>query len=317
MFNDIRKGRLFVRMIKTIRNKTMLQASRLFKPFLLVSSIFILVILPASCVSGSGVRSDAGGRRIVTVGGSVTETAYALGADDEIIGTDTSSVFPEKATKLPQVGYQRRLSPEGVLSLKPTMLLTTSLAGTPTALNQIESAGVKVEKVANDNSVEGAKVQIRQIARVLDRVDKGDELIQRLDADLRKARECVDSLAAKPKPNVLFIHARGASVVNVAGLNTAGDEMIKLSGGVNVISEFEGYKPMTAETIVSVAPDLIVLPERSLASIGGKDGLLKMPGIAETPAGKTGRIVTIDDLLLLGFGPRLGIAINELCRKMR
>ncbi|MEZ5347117.1 MAG: hemin ABC transporter substrate-binding protein [Pyrinomonadaceae bacterium] len=309
----------FVRLLRRIHKKNMSNIfarirKRSFTSVALAAGI-IFAVFSASCAAKSENAAEVSKRKIVTVGGSVTETVYALGAESEIVGTDTSSIYPEEATKLPQVGYQRQLSPEGVLSLKPTLVLTTSLAGIPAALEQIENAGVKLEKVPNDNSVEGARNQIIQIARVLDRAEKGEALIKELDSDLSRAKACVDSLESKPK--VLFIHARGAAVVNVAGTKTAGDEMIKLAGGTNVISEFDGYKPMTAETIVASSPDFILMPERSLDSIGGKAGLLKMPGISETPAGKNGKIITMDDLMLLGFSPRLGKAVNELCGKLR
>jgi iron complex transport system substrate-binding protein len=289
-----------------------------FPPTLSLLGLFFTLLLLNGCGGGNEsveatINTDQ--PRIVTVGGSVTETAYALGADTEIVGTDTSSIYPEQATKLPQVGYQRQLSSEGVLSLKPTHVLATSLAGIPTAIEQIRNAGVKFETIPNDNSVEGTKAQIRQIGKALNRDRQSEELIARLEKDLAEAKTCVDALERKPK--VLFIHARGAAVVNVGGAGTAGDEMIKLAGGENVITEFADYKPLTAETIVSVAPEVILIPERSLASIGGKEGLLKMPGISATPAGKNGRIIAMDDLLLLGFTPRLGKALNELCGKLR
>ncbi len=282
---------------------------------IILKSLVICVFGFVSCTIPENSTEDRqnDGSRIVTVGGSVTETAFALGAGEEIVGTDTSSIYPVNATKLPQVGYQRQLSAEGVLSLKPTLVLTTDLAGIPNSLKQIENAGVKIEKIPNDNSVDGAKLQIKQIAKTLKREVKGEELIRNLDNDLAKAKQCKEKLNSKPK--VLFIHARGAGTINVAGKKTAGDEMIKLAGGENVIKEFENYKPLTAENIVSVQPDLILMPERSLESIGGIEGLLKLPGISETPAGKTKKIITMDDLMLLGFTPRLGFAVNELCEK--
>lgn len=283
--------------------------------------IFVILMLLFGVISCGTSGKSAGnidkksGLRIITVGGSVTETAYALGADEEIIGTDTSSIFPEKATKLPQVGYQRQLSAEGILSLKPTLVLTTSLAGIPTTLEQVENAGVKIEVVENQNSVEGTKSQIRQIAKVLNREEKGEILIKNLENDLADAKQCVEQLKVKPK--ILFIHARGGAVINVGGKKTAGDELIKLAGAENVINEFEDYKPLTAETIVSLKPDYILMPERSLESIGGIDGLQKLPGITDTPAGKNGKIITLNDLLLLGFTPRLGKSVKDLCGKLR
>ncbi len=280
--------------------------------FLLSFCTFFLGCSDNSANVSAGSEDE---KRIVTVGGSVTETAYALGVEKEIVGTDTSSIYPEKATKLPQVGYQRQLSSEGVLSLKPTLVLASSLTGIPTAVEQIKNAGVKWETIPQKNSVEGTKNQIKQIAKALSKEEKGEELLKTLENDLNEAKKCSESFETKPK--VLFIHARGAAVVNVGGAKTAGDEMIRLAGGENVITEFEQYKPLTAETIVSVSPEYILIPERSLQSIGGKDGLLKMPGITQTLAGKNEKIVSMDDLMLLGFTPRLGKAVKELCGKLQ
>ena len=163
------------------------------------------------------------------------------------------------------------------MSLKPTLVLATSLAGIPTAIEQIKNAGVDIKTIPNQSSVEGTKSQIEQIAKALNKEEKGKELIKILENDLSNAQKCADSI--KNKPKVLFIHARGAAVINVGGAKTAGDEMIKLAGGQNVITEFDQYKPLTAETIVSVQPEFILIPERSLQSIGGKNGLMKLPGI--------------------------------------
>lgn len=274
----------------------------------------VLLIFSFGCGGETRNYGDPNEVRLITIGGSVTETAFALGAGKNIVGTDTSSIFPEQAVKLPQVGYQRQLSAEGVLSLRPTLILATEEAGTPAAIRQIENAGVKVIKVPNDNSAEGARAQIRLIAETLDRTGAGEELVGALENDLKEANRCRETIGRRPK--VLFIHARGGAMVNVAGTKTAGDEMIKLAGGENVITQFEGYKPLTAETIVSVQPDLILMPEKSLESIGGDEGLLKISGIGETPAGKNRRIITLDDLMLLGFGPRLGQAVKSLCEKL-
>lgn len=252
--------------------------------------------------------------RVVSVGGAVTETIYALGQESKIVGTDTSSVFPEAAAKLPQIGYQRALSAEGVLSLKPSVVLAMAEAGPPPAIQQIESAGVKVQRVNGDNSVDGARTKIREIAKTLNAEAKGEELIKKLDDDLNAAKPCVESIAQKPK--ILFIYARAAAAPQVAGANTAADVMINLAGGQNAVTEFENFKPLTPESLVAAQPDFVLLPERALAPMGGVDGLLKLPGMAETPAGKNRKIITIDDLILLGFGPRTGAGVKELCEKI-
>lgn len=296
------------------------QAINLSKTYLRNLKIFCLT---AICVISVGCATTASNTtapnaenlRVVTVGSSVTEIAYALGAENKIVGVDTSSLYPEAATRLPQVGYQRQLSAEGVLSLKPSMVITVAEAGTPAALQQIEAAGTRVVKISGENSVEGAKEKIREVAKVLQLERRGETVIQKIDADLAQANDCAAKIANKPK--LLFIYARGAGAAQVGGRNTAAAEMIRLAGGANAITEFENYKPLTPESLVAAAPDFILLPTRGLESLGGAEGLLKLPGVAETPAGKNKRIVTVDDLLLLGFSPRVGEGVLELCEKLR
>lgn len=248
--------------------------------------------------------------RIVTLGGPVTEIVFALGMSKHVIGVDTSSLYPEVVTKLPQVGYQRQLAAEGVLALKPDLILGTTQAGPATALAQLRDSGVTVLILPSVDSIDGAKVKIQGIAQALGREKQGMELIKKLDDDLAKAQELLKTVKTRPK--VMFIYARGAGSVSVAGTKTSADEMIKLAGGENVITTYEGYKPLTAEAAVAAAPDVILMLSLGLDSISGVDGLLKQPGIDQTPAGKNKRVVAMDDLLLLGFTPRVGSAILEL-----
>jgi iron complex transport system substrate-binding protein len=283
-----------------------------------LKTIFILcvaIVMTACAKQNVSTSHTAENVRIVSVGGAVTETVFALGQDAKLVGTDSSSIFPEAATRLPQVGYQRQLSAEGVLSLKPNVVLAMAEAGPPNAVQQIESAGVKILRVNGENSIDGAKMKIREIAKALNVESKGEDLIIKLDADLSEAKQCADELQTRPR--VLFIYARGSGTPQVSGTKTAADAMINLAGGQNAVTEFENFKPLTPESMVASAPDFILLPTRGLESIGGIEGLLKTPGVSETPAGKNRRIITVDDLVLLGFSPRMGEGLKELCGKLR
>lgn len=248
--------------------------------------------------------------RVATLGGSITEIVYALGQEDLLVGVDASSVYPQAVQELPQFGYFRQVSAEGVLSLAPTLVLAVESAGPPTSLAQIEAAGVEVVRIPDVYSVDGAKNKIRIIAKALDCVATGDALIAAMDQDLERF-ETVAHATAEP-PRVLFIYARGGGTLNVSGEGTAADAMIQLAGGQNAIIGYTNYRPLTAEAVVAAAPDIILVLERGLATIGGTSGLMKLPGLALTPAGRNQRIVTIDDTLFLSFGPRLGEAVTLL-----
>lgn len=260
--------------------------------------------------TAAGAADTKAARRIVTVGGPITETAFALGAGADVVGVDSSSTFPAEAHTRKQVGYQRALSAEGVLSLQPTLILAASEAGPPPALEQIKGSGVALKIIAGEHSVEGAKAKVRGVAEALGVPEAAKKLTDAIDADAAKATKLLEK--AKDKPKVLALFARGPGVVLVSGDNSAADAMIKLAGATNAATGVEGSKPLTSEAAVAAAPDVLLIPSHALESIGGVDGLLKLPGIAETPAGKAKRVVSIDDLLLLGFGPRTGEALLKL-----
>ncbi len=162
--------------------------------------------------------------RLVSIGGPATEIGYARGVEKDLVGTDTSSVYPEAAIKLPQVGYQRMLSAEGVLGLHPTVILASADAGPPPVVEQLKQSGVTWITIPAENSVEGAKAKIRAVAHALNRDAAGEALVQHLDAQMAQAQNLLASEHAKPK--VLFIYARGAGTVNVAGQGTAADAII-------------------------------------------------------------------------------------------
>jgi iron complex transport system substrate-binding protein len=197
-----------------------------------------------------------------------------------------------------------------VLALKPTLILATVEAGPPPAIQQIRDSGIQTLILPADQTADGAKGKVCAIAKALGFEDEGKEILARMDSDLAKAVKLQESI--KTKPNVMFIYARGAGAVSVAGTNNAADSMIALAGGVNVVTGYEGYKPLTAEAAVAAAPEVLMLLNGGLESVGGVDGLLQLPGLAQTPAGQNKRVVAMDDLYLLGFGPRTGSAVLDL-----
>ena len=269
------------------------------KTFLLLPLIVVMAFAGTSAAAS----------RIVSIGGPVTEIVYALGAGDEVVGVDTSSTYPEPASRLPQVGYQRRLSAEGVLSLQPDVVLATSDAGPPAALEQLKAV-VKVVEIPAVYSIAGAVAKIRLIARVLGREPQGEQLVAALHRDLAAAQALLDKV--RTQPTVLFLYARGLGTLFVSGTGTAADAMIRLAGGVNAVTEYEDFKPFTSEAVVAAAPEVLLMLERGLDSVGGVEGLLKLPGMALTEAARQQRIVAMDDLYLSGFGPRLGAAIKDM-----
>ncbi|MBW3510691.1 hemin ABC transporter substrate-binding protein [Janthinobacterium sp. NKUCC06_STL] len=253
-------------------------------------------------------------RRIVSVGGALTEIVYALEAQGELVGVDTTSLYPAVAQQLPQVGYARTLSAEGVLSLAPTQLIATEEAGPQAVLRQVRDAGVPVAVLNANNQFEGLIERVKQVGQITGRADPAARLAQALqqqwDGALGKVRQ-----RQHAPVRVLFILAHAPNQVMVGGRETGADAMLAYAGAVNVMGGqggFAGYKPLTPEAVIAARPDIVLVTDQGLKASGGVDGILKLPGLAQTPAGRKHRIVSLEAMLLLGFGPRMPQALMEL-----
>jgi iron complex transport system substrate-binding protein len=257
-------------------------------------------------------------RRIVSIGGAITETLYALGAQDELVGVDTTSLYPAAARTLPSVGYARQLSAEGVLSLRPTLVVAGEEAGPPPVLRALEAARVPLVVLDGGHRFEAMVERSVRLAALCGRDAQGQALAQQLKAQWQSVRERVAALSRQVvAPRALFVLSHAAGQMRVAGRETAAHAMLGYAGAVNVFGEgFAGYKPLTSEAVIAVAPQVIVATEQGLEATGGIDGLLKAPGLAQTPAGQTRRVVALEALLLLGFGPRMPQAVATLAEAM-
>lgn len=271
------------------------------------------LVVMTIATAGNAQAADSKAPRVVSVAGSLTEIVYALGAEEHLVGVDTTSMYPESATALPQVGYQRALSAEGVLSLNPDLVLATEEAGPPAVLEQIKAAEVAMEIVPVDYSGAGVVNKIRVAASALGLEAQGQALAETFSADLKAVQDEITAAQAdKDKVRVLFLLNAGQGSPMAAGLNTAANAMITLTGAQNAITDYEGYKPISIEAVVSADPDIILLPERTLKGLNGVEGVLKLPGVGITKAGQQKRIVAMDGLHMLGFTPRLPGAVRDL-----
>ena len=298
--------------------------ANLFKAWVLSVSIFILFgIIRCLAVAGSIEVTDAEGKtvvitssdRIVSLNGSTTEILFALGVGDNVVGCDASSTYPKGVKdKLPSVGYQYGLNAEGILSLNPTLIIGRDDVRPPQVVQQLRMAGVTVLLLKEPRSFETAKQRLLTIGKAVGHEKKAKELAKALDTDIKKLETKLASRKETPKQKALFLYLRGTQTTLVLGTDTAPGAMFDIVGVENAAGDIKGNKPMTAEAVIAAQPDVYVLFSSSLKSIGGIDGLLKLPGLAHTPAGENKRIVTLDGQYLSGFGPRSGRAALDLFR---
>lgn len=283
--------------------------------------LFVVSTAGTSLAQDQTVVTDADGNevvitdasRVATLGGVVTEVAYALGAQDRIVAVDESSSYPPEAlVDKPTIGYYRFLSAEPVLAVAPTLIIGGAETGPADVLSQLRDAGIPTLLIADSKSVDGASESIRSVGLALGLGSEAENVVASLAQEVAAAEALVSQAASTPRV-LFFFHPPGAPSL-VSGADTAADEMIALAGGENVFTDFDGYVPMTPEGIAQAAPDVIVTTDASLGELGGLEGLLAEPGIAETPAAVGGRVVSMDDLFLLGFGPRTGQAIADLAQ---
>jgi iron complex transport system substrate-binding protein len=258
-------------------------------------TLFVLISTPAWADKPS---------RVVTLGGALTEIVYALNAGGLLVGVDQSSIYPPAATSLPQVGYYRAFSVEGVATLKPDLVLATDQAGPPEALQQLQQLGLRVVILPAAPSLDALEQRINGVAMQLAVPERGTLLIAQI-------RNSLAAPTVSAAPRTLLLMGRDGGLQG-AGKDTAADAMLRLAGAVNVLASQQGYKPLSPEAAAALRPDVIVATRMTLESAGGLEKLLGAPGIALTPAARQGRVVVMDDLLLLGFGPRLPEALREL-----
>lgn len=250
-------------------------------------------------------------QRIISIGGALTEIIYALEANENLVGVDTTSLYPQAATLLPSVGYTRTLSSEGILALAPTLVVASEEAGPPTVLQQIANAGVPLKVLPADHRFEGMLNRITTLGELLGRQSSAQKLMDKLKSDWQQVNQSV-LLRNTPSPKVLFILSPSSNQILVGGKGTGAQAMLDYAKATNAIQDMDGFKPLTPEAIIAAQPDVILLTEQGLNGIGSIDSVLKLPGISQTPAGEKHRIIALEAMFLLGFGPRMPAALLAL-----
>lgn len=271
--------------------------------------------LPVTVDSADGGKvTVTSADRILAVNlyGSLAEIVFSLGLGDRVIGRDTSTTFPS-AAKLPLVTPQGHdLAAEAVLALNPTVVIVDDSIGPATVLDQVRAAGIPVVVVDDEQTLAGVPAHIRAVAGALGVAEAGERLVTRVETEIAAARR----EGGRPL-RIAFLYVRGtAGVFLIGGRGAGSDAMIEAIGATDAGSAIglTKFRPLTSEGLINAAPDVILVMTEGLRSVGGVDGLLKLPGVAQTPAGVTRRIVDMDDGILLNFGARTGKAVAALAK---
>lgn len=280
----------------------------------LSAAIGLTLLAVASLLGPFGFPSAAFGQapqRVVAVGGVITEVIYALGLQDRLVGVDSTSQFPPDALRdKANVGYVRALSAEGVLSLKPSLVMLIDGAGPPGAVSLLAETGVNLSRIPDETSAEGVATKIEAIGSALGAAEAASRLAAQTRAGFAELTALRGGIA-KPR-RVLFVLSVQNGRVMVGGRNSSADAIIRHAGAVNVADGIEGYKTMTDEAIMAGAPDVILMMSHNVNHATAPDALFAMPAFAETPAARQKRLIAMDGLYLLGFGPRTPAAARDL-----
>lgn len=250
--------------------------------------------------------------RIVTLSGDLTETVWELGFGDSVVATDVTTVYPPEAIGLPVVGVGRFLSAEGVLAQEPTLVIGDTQTSPLEAIEQIRSAGVPVVILEVPTTFDGLYEKIQDLAEALGVPEKGADLAAELRSGIEQALETATPL--DPQPGIAFVYSRGPDVMLLFGSEMTTQPLIEAAGGsdVGAASGVTGTVSITPEALVAAAPDVIIITSEGLQALGGEAGLLAVPGFAETPAGRDGRILNYPEGDFLTFGPRIAKSLALL-----
>ncbi|RSC27579.1 hemin ABC transporter substrate-binding protein [Pseudomonas putida] len=273
-----------------------------------------LIALCAGLVLSSPLLAADLPQRWVSAGGALSEWISALGGEARLVGVDTTSQHPQSLKALPSIGYQRQLSAEGILSLRPDVLVGTEEMGPPPVLAQVRGAGVRVELFSSEADLAAVDENLKHLGELLGAQRKASELStryhQQLDALQAKIKQ---AQAGQKAPGVLLLVGHAGAKPLIAGQGTSGDWLLRQAGARN-LADHRGYKNFSVEALAALDPDVVVFSDRALDGEQALKALLKEnPALAASRAVRDKRLVSLDPTLLVGgLGPRLPATLHEL-----
>ena len=246
-------------------------------------------------------------QRVVVLANGVAEIIQSLNGQSIIVGRDISST-EDSLSDIPIVTSGHQVLPEKVMSLKPDLVIIDASTGPKAAIDSIKAAGITVIETPESWSLKDLPAKVRAVGRAVGAVDQAELLVDQLNQSLKTS-------AINNAPRVAFLYLRGtSSIYLIGGPGSGADSLLEAIGAVDVGAQNldRPFNTLTAESLAALNPDVIVVMSKGLESVGGIDGLLKLPGVAQTKAGKNSAVIDVDDSLLLSFGPRTPSLVEAL-----
>ena len=246
-------------------------------------------------------------QRVVVLANGVAEIIQSLNGQSIIVGRDISST-EDSLSDIPIVSSGHQVLPEKVISLQPDLVMIDASTGPKAAIESIKAAGITVIETPESWSLRDLPIKVRAVGRAVGAVDQAEQLVQQLNQSLK-------SSVIKNSPRVAFLYLRGtSSIYLIGGAGSGADSLFEAIGAVDVGAQSldRPFNTLTAESLAALNPDVIVVMSKGLESVGGIQGLLKLPGVAQTNAGKNSAVIDVDDSLLLSFGPRTPSLLEAL-----
>jgi iron complex transport system substrate-binding protein len=266
----------------------------------------------AFAIACAGDNSKSG-PRVVCVSKQINEFLYEIHAESVLVARDLTSIYPPQIKNLPNVGYHRALSAEGIISMKPTMLLTDGNFGPDAVTQQVKKVGIPVVTMAPGAGQDSAQLLMARLGQEFHHEKSADSVIAQWKSDMAAALADTVQWAGKPKPRVLIMHM-GQIANNYLAIKrgSPGDQIVEWAGGVNAIDSTGGMLRLTPELIAKAAPDIIIATDVGFDRLGSAEKFAEMPGVALTPAGKSKKIYRIDEIEVMYFGPRTAMSLRKI-----
>lgn len=271
----------------------------------------LLALLLAACAT----ETARSGPRVVCVSKQINEYLYAIHAESVLVARDLTSIYPPQITKLPSVGYHRALSAEGIISMRPTMLLTDGNLGPDAVVDQVKKVGIPVVVMNPGSSPDSAQALMARLGKEFHHERDADSVIAKWNHDMAAVLADTSMWDKGPRPRVLVMHfGQIANDYLAIKRGTPADQIIRWAGGENAIDSVGGMLRLTPELIAKAAPDIIIATDVGYDRVGSADKFAALPGVSLTPAGRAARIYRVDETEVMYYGPRTPASLEKIVK---